>query len=113
MKSAVRFCLMLAGLLVVAGCATSGDNSFRPKLPPPDVMNPVYMEYTQMPPNKVFVVAVDPDGTWAFGFDYGRETIEEAARNAAVKCDKARERHGVHTKGSLFAVNDEIVYYKR
>lgn len=76
-------------------------------------MSPVYMRYLEEPANKVFVVAVDPDGTWAFGYDFGMETVEEAADSAMEKCDVARERHGVHTEASIFAINDEIVYYNR
>jgi hypothetical protein len=74
-------------------------------------MNPIFLRYKELPGNKVFVVAVDPTGQWAFGYDHGRETLQEAAENAAIKCDKAREKHQVFNKVKLFAVNNEIVYY--
>lgn len=113
MKSVAGFFISSVLLIAMVGCATNGREAFQPKLPPPDVMSPVYMRYLEEEPNKVFVVAVDPDGTWAFGYDFGKATAEEASRSAAEKCDAARERHGVHTKGSIFAINDEIVYYKK
>lgn len=113
MKSVVRSFIASILLVTIVGCATNGKEAFQPRLPPPDVMSPVYLRYLEEPDNKVFVVAVDPDGTWAFGYDFGKASVEEAARSAAQKCDAARERHGVHTKGSIFAINDEIVYYNQ
>ena len=66
-----------------------------------------------MPGQKVMVVAVDPTGEWSFGYDDNRATLEEAAKNAATKCDKEREERKVFTKAKLFAVNNEIVYYNQ
>ena len=64
------------------------------------------------------VVAVDPiplgitrEPNWAFGYDDSRATLEEAAKNAAIKCDKARKKHKVFAKGKIFAINDEVIYY--
>lgn len=110
MKAMLKYGMLTLVALVLAGCASSGVQS-GVRLPPPDVMNPVYLRYSEFGTNKVFVVAVDPDGHWAFGYDHSRDSIEEAAINAAVKCDIAREKFGVHAKGRLFAVNDEIVYF--
>jgi hypothetical protein len=59
------------------------------------------------------VVAVDMDGKWSFGYDSGRETIEQAAEHATADCDERRDKFNIHNKAKLFAVNDEIVYYKR
>ena len=108
MKSFVKFALLSAMLAALYGCASG---TYDTRLAPPDAMNPVFMRYKELPEQKVFVVAVDPTGQWAFGYDHGRETLAEAAENAAVKCDKAREKHKVFTKAKLFAINNEIVYY--
>jgi hypothetical protein len=110
MKSLIKLVLIFVLLSTIYGCATSGGN-YETRLPPPEAMNPVFMRYKQLPGQKVFVVAVDPNTQWAFGYDHSRETLEEAAQNAAIKCDNAREKHKVFSKARLFAVNDEIVYY--
>jgi len=112
MKVFIKLAVLSALLSVVYGCASSGDK-FETRTPPPDALNPVFMRYKELPGEKVFVVAVDPTGQWAFGYDSNRETLEEAAVNAAVKCDEARKKHRVFTKAQLFAVNDEVVYYNQ
>lgn len=110
MKSLIKFALVSVLLSTVYGCASSG---FESRLPPPDALNPVFMRYKELPGQKVFVIAVDPTGQWAFGYDHSRVTLEEAAQNAAVKCDTARSKHQVLATGKLFAVNDEVVYYNQ
>lgn len=96
-------------LTTVFGCA-SGTYEFR--LAPPDAFNRVFMHYKELPGQKVMMIAVDPTGLWSYGFDYDKATIEEAAQNATIKRDKAREKYSVFSKAKLFAVNDEIVYHK-
>jgi len=110
MKMFVKFALLSAILVAVYGCASQPYDA---RIRPPDAMNPVFLRYKELPGQKVFVVAVDPTGEWAFGYDHSRETLEEAAKNAARKCDLARKRHKVVTKAKLFAVNDEVVYNKQ
>ena len=112
MKSLVKIILLSILLSSVYGCASSGKK-FETRLAPPEAFNPTFLKYKELPGQKVMVVAVDPTGQWAFGYDYNRATLEEAAQNAAVKCDKARDKHEVFTTGKLFAVNDEVVYYKQ
>ena len=112
MKAFIKLTVLSALLSVVYGCASSGDK-FETRVPPPDAINAIFMRYKELPGEKVFVVAVDPTGRWAFGYDVKRETLEEAARNAAIKCDDSRKKHGVFTKAKLFAVNNEVVYYNQ
>jgi len=108
MKTIVKFVFLSALLAIVCGC-TSG--TYKTRLPAPDAMSPVFLRYKELPGQKVFVVAIDPSGEWAFGYDHGRETLAEAAENAAIKCDVARKKFKVFTKATLFAINDEVVYY--
>jgi hypothetical protein len=105
--------LLVFGMMVAMlnGCATT-DSQYETRLSPPDEINSVFMGYKELPGQKVMVVAVDPDNNWAFGFDHSRETIEEAAESAAVYCDEARKKHNVFTKAKIFAINDDVVYYK-
>ncbi len=112
MKSMIKIALLSVLLSTVYGCASSGKK-FETRLPPPDALNPVFMRYKALPGQKVFVVAIDPTGQWAFGYDKNCTTLEEAARNAAIRCDKERKKHKVFTSAKLFAVNDEIVYYNQ
>jgi hypothetical protein len=109
MKMFVKLTFLSALLVVLFGCASSG--SYETHLPPPEDMNPVFMRYKELPGQKVFVVAVDPNGRWAFGYDNGRATLTEAAQTAAIKCDQARKKFNILTKAQLFAINDEVVYY--
>ncbi|NOU36543.1 MAG: hypothetical protein HOO88_07215 [Kiritimatiellaceae bacterium] len=108
MKTLIRFALLSALLATVCGCASK---TYETRLAPPTAFNPVFLQYKELPGQKVMVLAVDPNGQWAFGYDHSRTTLAEAAENAAIKCDKARKKHLVFTKAKLFAVNDEIVYY--
>lgn len=109
MKTFIKAALLFALLTTVFGCASG---TYESRLAPPDAFNPVFMHYKELPGQKVMMIAVDPTGVWAFGFDYDRATIEEAAQNATIKCDKAREKYSVFNKATPFAINDEIVYYK-
>ena len=109
MKLFVKFALLAVLLSTVFGCTTSGEK-FEARLTPPDAFNPTFLRYKELPGEKVIVVAVDPGGRWAFGYDHGRDNLQEAAKNAAVKCDIARKKHKVFTKAKIFAINDEVVY---
>ena len=115
MKPFIKFVLLSAILTTLCGC-TSAD--YQHHYPPPDAFSPVFLRYKEMPGQKVMVVAIDPvplgvdrEPNWAFGYDDSRATLEEAAENAAIKCDKARKKHKVFVKGTIFAINDEVVYY--
>ncbi len=110
MKILIKISILSILLSTVCGC-TSG--TYETRRPPPDAMNPIFLRYKELPGQKVFVVAVDPTGQWAFGYDHSRTNLQEAAQNAAVKCDKARKKHQVFAKAKLFAINDEVVYYDR
>lgn len=110
MKMFIKFTLLSAVLATLFGCASG---TYETRLSPPDAFNPVFLRYKALPGQKVMTVAVDPTGRWAFGYDHSRDTLEEAAETAAVKCDKAREKHQVSAKAKLFAINDEIVYYNK
>lgn len=110
MKLLIKSVLFVALLTTVFGCATSEDK-FEARLQPPDAFNKTFMLYKQKPGQKAIAVAVDPGGRWAFGFDHDRDTIEEAKKNAIIKCSKACEGYQVFTKPTIFAINDEVVYY--
>lgn len=110
MKALIKLVILSILLSTVYGCASG---TYESRLAPPDAFNPMFLKYQKLPGQKVMVLAVDPTGQWAFGYDQGRGTLEEAAKNAAVKCDKEREKHLVFNKARLFAVNDEIVYYNQ
>lgn len=108
MLKSVQIILFASLLSVICGC-TSG--TYETRLTPPDEFNTHWLQYKEMPGQKVMVIAVDPTGQWAFGYDCDRATLAEAARSAAVKCDKAREKHKVFSRAKLFAINNDIVYY--
>jgi hypothetical protein len=110
MKALIKISILSVLLSTVCGCV---GGSYEIRLPPPEALNPVFLRYKELPGQKVFVVAVDQTGQWAFGYDHSRTNLQEAAQNAAVKCDKARKKHQVFAKAKLFAINNEVVYYDR
>ncbi len=110
MKLFIKFALLATLLFTLFGCATSGDK-FEVRLTPPDAFNPIFLRYKGLSGEKVMVVAIDPGGRWAFGYDHSRETLQNARERATLKCDRARKKHKVFTKAKIFAINDEIVYY--
>ena len=110
MKLFIKSAVLLSLLFTVFGCASSGDK-FETRLAPPDEFNLKFQQYKEMPGEKIMVVAVDPNGRWAFGYDHSQNDLKEAAKNAAAKCDQAREEFDVSSKGKLFAINDQVVYY--
>ena len=110
MKSLVKVILLSVLMSAFYGCASK---NFESRLRPPDSFNPYYLQYTQLPGQKVCVVAVGMDGRWAFGMEGGRDTLEAAAKHATADCDEQRDKFHVFAKARLFAVNDEIVYYKQ
>lgn len=112
MKLIAKLTLLAILISTAFGCATSGTQ-YETRLRPPKDFDKTYMRYLEEKGNKVLVIAVDPDGTWAYAYDKNRATLKEAAENAAIRCDIARkhQKHQVHNKAKLFAVNDEIVYY--
>lgn len=112
MKLLMKFTLLAILLFSVFGCATSGEK-FEARLTPPDSFNPIFMRYKELPGEKVLVVAVDPGGRWAFGYDHSQNDLQTAAENAAVKCDKARKKFKVFTKAKIFAINDDVIYYNQ
>lgn len=102
----ILLCTLLA---VICGCAS---DTARARIAPPEEVELALRRYEKLPGNKVFVVAVDPTGQWAFGYDGDRATLEEAARNAAVKCDAARLEKKVFNQAALYDINGRTVYYK-
>lgn len=109
MKALIKAALLFALLTTVFGCASG---TYETRLAPPDAFNPIFLKYKDLPGQKVMMVAVDATGVWAFGYDFDKATIEEAAQTATIRCDKAREKYSVFSQAKLFAVNNEIVYYQ-
>lgn len=96
------------GLLValVAGCTSTG--LYVPELSPQ--AKTAFVDFQSKPDNKVFVIAVDPSGDFALGYDYGRETKAEAAEAAIAECNANREAYGVLSAPHIYAINDTVVY---
>lgn len=110
MKLFIKLSVLTALLVSLFGCAST-DGQFETRLAPPDDFNPIFLQYKNLPGEKVMVIAVDPGGHWAFGYDHGQTDLQLAAENAALQCDEARKKHEVYTKATIFAVNNDVVYY--
>ncbi len=106
MKVFAKISTSFALLALVAGCAS--DSVYVPKIPPHAQSK--LLDYFEQPDNKVFVIAIDPGGDYAFGYDYGKATLKEAAKVAVEKCDASREACGIIAKPYIYAINNKVVY---
>ncbi|MCF7847800.1 MAG: hypothetical protein K9M45_03030 [Kiritimatiellales bacterium] len=106
MKTLIKSIMVGLVVVVVAGCAS--DVVYVPQLPM--AAQKKLLAYEKLPPNKVFVIAIDPGGHYAYGFDSGKATLKEAAKIATLKCDKQRDTYGVASKTYIYAINDKVVY---
>ncbi len=91
---------------LVAGCASNGP--YVPTLP--THAQAMFMDYQSLPDNKVFVVAIDPNGDFAVGYDAGKETKKEAYQVAVAECNANRKEYGVISDAHVYAVNGKVVY---
>lgn len=100
--------LLCVGMFVVlvAGCASDGP--YVPTLP--THAQSLYMDYQSQPKNKVFVVAIDPNGDFAVGYDYDKPTTKEAYQVALAQCKENCKTYGVLSDPHIYAVNDKIVH---
>lgn len=106
MKVLAKIFCVVTLVSVIAGCAS--DSIFIPKLPPEAQAK--LLDYYEQPDNKVFIIAIDPGGDFAYGYDYGKATLKEAAKVAVEKCDASRETIGVIARPYVYALNDKVVY---
>lgn len=107
MKVFVRVLFSAVLVSMLAGCA-SDNVVYIPKIPPHAQAK--LLDYFEQADNKVFVIAVDPSGDYAFGYDYGKSTLKEAAKVATEKCDASREASGIIAKPYIYALNNDVVY---
>ncbi len=105
MKVFAKILGVSALLALMAGCASS---VYVPRIPQGAQAH--LLDYHKQPDNKVFVIAIDAGGDYAFGYDYGKPTTKEAAKAAVEKCDANRKASGVVAKPYIYAVNDKVVY---
>lgn len=109
MKMLVRVMSVSALVAFLAGCACN-DYAYAPKIP--QAVQAKILDYNAQPGNKVFVVAIDACGDYAFGYDFGKATLDEARRVAIEKCDASRASSGVKALATIYAINDDVVYEK-
>ncbi len=100
----ILFASVLVALL--AGCVS--DVIYVPPIPPHAQAK--LLDYFEQPDNKVFIIAIDPSGNYAFGYDYGKPTLKDAARVAVEKCDASREANAILARPYIYALNNEVVY---
>jgi len=106
MKVFVRIFAVVTVVTLIAGCAS--DSVYVPKIPPHAQAK--LLDYFEQPDNKVFVIAIDPGGDFAYGYDYGKPSLKAAAKVAVEKCDAQREAHGIIAKPYIYALNDRVVF---
>lgn len=106
MKSFAKFLsiVFIGGLM--AGCAS--DFAYVPQIP--QHAQAKVLDYFEQPDQKVFVIAIDPSGDYAFGYEYGKKSLKEAATIAVEKCNANRESHRVVARPYIYAINNKVVY---
>ena len=106
MKLLTRFLCAGVFVSIVAGCAS--NSSYVPRLP--THAKAMYADYLNMPGNKVFVVAVDPSGEFAVGYDCGNISKEAAYSAALEQCKANAAEYGVLTEPMVYDINGTVVY---
>jgi len=106
MKVFMKFLFVSIVVAMIAGCAS--DTVYVPRVPPRAQAK--LLDYFEQPDSKVFVIAVDPSGDFAYGYDYGKPSLKQAAKVAVEKCDASREANGIIAKPYIYAINDKVVY---
>ena len=106
MKMFARFLSAFVLVALVAGCAS--DDVYVPKLP--QQAEAKLLDYFKQDDNKVFIIAIDPGGDFAFGYDYGKPTLKAAVKVAVDKCNASREAQGIIAPPYIYALNDKVVY---
>ncbi len=106
MKAVAKFLFVSVLVSMFAGCAS--DSAYIPKIPPHAQAQ--LLDYFEQPDNKVFIIAIDPTGEYACGYDYGKTTVKEAAKVADKKCEASRKNAGILAKPYIYAINDKVVY---
>lgn len=99
------FCATVV-LSVLTGCASNGV--YVPKVP--FKAQAKIMEYNEQPESKIFILAVDLNGRFAYGSASGQESLKEAAKIAVAMCDESRAAQGVSGKPYIYSINDKVVY---
>jgi len=107
MKLLAKIFCSAALVSMIAGCA-SNDSVYIPRIPPE--VQAKLLDYESRPDNKVFILAVDPSGNFAFAYEYGQPTLKTAARMAVAKIDASRDANGVVGRPYVYALNDKVVW---
>jgi hypothetical protein len=106
MKVPAKFLFVSVIVAMLAGCAS--DHVYIPKVP--NHAQAKLLDYFEQPDQKVFVIAIDPNGDYAFGYDFGKSSLKEAAKVAVEKCDANRESHGIVGRPYIYAINNKVVF---
>jgi hypothetical protein len=107
MKLLAKIFCSVALVSIIAGCA-SKSSVYVPKVP--DGVKQALLDYETQPDNKVFILAVDPGGDYAYAYEYGQATLKEAAKIAVEKVDVQRKEMGVVARPYVYALNDKVVW---
>ncbi len=106
MKVFANFLTLSMVVAVISGCAS--DSVYVPRVP--SGVQAQLLDYFEQPDNKVFILAVDPGGSYAIGYDYGKASIRDAAKSAVKQCDDNRKAYGIVAKPYVYAINGTVVY---
>lgn len=107
MKLLAKILSSVAVVSMIAGCA-SNDSAYIPRIPPE--VQAKLLDYEKLPDNKVFILAVDPGGNFAFAYESGQPTLKTAARIAVEKVDASRAANGIVGRPYVYALNDKVVW---
>ncbi len=107
MKLLAKVFCSAALVSIIAGCAST-DSVYIPKVPPG--VQQALLDYETQPENKVFILAVDPGGDYAFSYEYGKATLKEAAKIAVENVDAQRKANGVVSRPYVYALNNKVVW---
>jgi hypothetical protein len=101
-------CLLLAALVLVGACRSSGHAIGVPTRERTRFESE-WQSYRDLEPEKALAVAGDVDGAYASGFAFGKASRHEAEQGALEDCARRRADRRLDAPCRLYAVGDEIV----
>ncbi|MDH3981491.1 MAG: hypothetical protein OES84_01175 [Kiritimatiellaceae bacterium] len=106
MKVLARVFVVMSVAGLFSGCASK--TAYIPSIPPK--AQATILEYNELPENKVFIIAVNPNGEYAYGMASGKSSLKEAAKEALEQCEAGIVAYGIGVKPYVYAINNKVVY---
>lgn len=96
---------LIAIAVTLTGCATETQRRYGSH---PLARSKLWLQYTEMPSHKAFVLAGDPVGVWVAGMAGGSESVAEALSSATAECQRQRKSHRMKASCQPYARDAQV-----